>query len=170
MCKYTIYNLECGHPAEDHVVTGDCSHFEKIGVPCDRENTANRDRVSVKSENRDGLCNKCRRRQRDMSELEAIGREEEERAKEQSLVEAKEREAALKEHEENLYRESKEEFSRLQQEREQADIEYMLQKSREEAEVLREQKEQDELARALQASCVLDPADRNVTLNRKVSF
>jgi hypothetical protein len=45
MCKYTIYNLECGHPAEDHVVTGDCSHFEKIGVPCDRENTANRDRT-----------------------------------------------------------------------------------------------------------------------------
>jgi hypothetical protein len=166
MCKCTIYNLECGHPVEDHVATGDCAHYEKTGVPCDRENPANRDRVSVRSEDRDGLCNKCRRLRRDMSELEAMNLEEEP-AKQQSLAEADGEKAAFKEHEEKLYKDAREEFTRLQQEREQADTNYMLQKSREEAEALREQ---DELVRALKTSFVLSPADRNITYDEKVSF
>jgi enabled protein len=167
MCKFTIYNLECGHPAEDHVEIGSCPHFEKTGVPCDRENPANRNRVTVKSEDRDGLCSKCRRRQQEVSETEAMSQEEE-KAKQQSFAEAMEREARAKEHEERLLKKSREEFARLQREREQADIEYMLQKSREEAEAARELKEQEELARALKASCVLDTADRNVTVDKKV--
>jgi hypothetical protein len=99
--------------------------------------------------------------------MEAMSREEE-RAKQQSLAEAMEREAKAKEHEERLLEESREEFARLQREREQADIKYMLQKSREEAEAARELREQEELARALKASCVLGPADRNVTVDKKV--
>jgi hypothetical protein len=168
VCKYAIYNLECGHPAEDHGVAGECSHFQKTGVPCDRDNLANRGRVSIKTEDRDGLCNKCRRRQREMSELEAMSREEE-RVKQQSLAEAKEREAAAKAHEEKLFKESREEYERLRREREQAEIEHMLQKSREEAEIAKEQKEQEELARALKASCVMDPVNRNITVDNKVS-
>jgi enabled protein len=167
MCRFTIYNFECGHAAEDHAETGSCPHFEKTGLSCDRENLANRNRVTVKSEDWDGLCNKCRRRQQELSEMEAMSREEE-RAKQQSLAEAMEREAKAKEHEERLLEESREEFARLQREREQADIEYMLQKSREEAEAARELREQEELARALKASCVLGPADRNVTVDKKV--
>jgi hypothetical protein len=170
MCKYTIYNLECGHPGEDHVSGKDCPYFKETGVPCDRENPANRDRVSIKSEDRNGLCNKCRRQQREIEELEAMRRDEE-RAKQQSLVESKEREAAAKAHEERLYEESRKEFERLRREREQAELELMLQKSREEAEAeaARLQKEQEDLARALKASCVLEPADRKVTVEKKVS-
>jgi enabled protein len=168
MCKYTIYNLECGHPAEDHVDTKDCPHFQKTGVPCDRENPANRGRVSIKSEDRAGLCIKCIRRQREKAELDAMTRDEE-RAKQQSLAEAKEREEAAKAHEARMYKESAEEYERLRRKREQEDIEYMLQKSREEAAAVREQKERDDLARALAESCRLGPADRNVTVDEKVS-
>jgi hypothetical protein len=168
MCKYTIYNSECGHPAEDHVSGKECPHFKETGVPCDRENPANRDRVSIKSEDRNGICNKCRRRQREIEELEAMRRDEE-RAKQQSLVESKEREAAAKAHEERLYKESREEHERLQREKEQAEVEFMLQKSREEAEAARLQKEQEDLSRAMKESCVLEPADRNVTVETKVS-
>jgi enabled protein len=168
MCKYTIYNLECGHPAEDHVDTKDCPHFQKTGVPCDRENPANRGRVSIKSEDRSGLCKSCQRRQRDKAELDAMTRDEE-RAKQQSIAEAKEREAAAKAHEERLYKESAEEYERQRRKREQEDIEYMLQKSREEA-AIRERKERDDLARALEESCRLGPADRNVKVDTKVCY
>jgi enabled protein len=170
MCKFTIYNLECGHPGEDHVSGKDCPHFKETGVPCDRENPANRNRVNLNSEDRDGICNKCRRRQREMEQLDAMRRDEE-RAKQQSLAESQEREAAAKAHEERLYKESRDEYERLRREREQADLEFMLQKSREEAEAarLQNEKEQEDLAKALKASCVLEPADRNVTVEVKVS-
>jgi len=167
MCKYTIYNLECGHPAEDHVESKDCPHFQRTQVACDRDNPANRDRVSIKSEDRKGMCNKCLRRQREKTELDAMLRDEE-RARQQSLAEAKEKEAAMKAHEDRMLKESKEEYERQRRKREQEDIEYMLQKSREEA-AIREQKERDDLARALEESCRLGPADRNVIVDEKVS-
>jgi hypothetical protein len=168
MCKFTINNLECGHPGEDHVSGKDCPYFKETGVPCDRENLANRNRVNIKSEERHGICNKCRRRQREMEELDTMRRDEE-RAKQRSLAESQEREAAAKAHEERLYKESRDEYERLRREREQAELEFMLQKSREEAEAARLQKEQEDLAKALKASCVLEPAERNVTVEVKVS-
>jgi enabled protein len=168
MCKYTIYNLECGHPGEDHVSGKDCPYFKETGVPCDRENPANRNRVNIKSEDRNGICNKCRRKQRELEELEAMGRDEE-RARQQSLAESKEREAAAKAHEERLLKETREEYERKRRKQEQDDLEFMLQKSREQAEVARLQKEQEDLAKALKASCVLDPSDRSVTVEVKVS-
>lgn len=168
MCKYTIYNLDCGHPAEDHVDPRDCPHFKATGVECDRENTANRKRVSIKTEDRNGICNKCLRKQREIDELKAMRRDEE-RAKEQSLAESREKEEAARAHEERLVKESREEFERLQREQEQADYEFMLQKSREQAEADRLLKEQEDLAAALKASCVVDVSDRNVTVDRKVS-
>ncbi|KAF2027227.1 hypothetical protein EK21DRAFT_32547, partial [Setomelanomma holmii] len=148
MCKYTITTLECGHPAEDHVNTTECPHFQKTGVPCDRENSANRSRVSIRTEERSGLCAKCRLRQRELAELEAMKRDEEQ-AKKQSLAEAKEKEAALKEHEERLFKESAKEFARLEQEREQQQIAEALRKSQVEEEAARLQNEQDDLAKAL---------------------
>lgn len=165
MCKYTIYNLECGHAAEDHVDTKDCPQFQRTGVPCDRESPANRGRVSIKSEDRSGLCSACQR-QRDKAESDALSRDEK-LAREQSLAEAQERERAAKEQEERLYKESAEEYERQRRKREQEDIEYMLQKSREEAAVL-EQKERDDLARALEESIRLGPAIRNVSVDKQV--
>jgi hypothetical protein len=169
MCKYTIYNLDCGHPAEDHVDPRDCPHFNATLVECDRENPANRNRVSVKTEDRKGICNKCRRKQREIEELEAMSRDEK-RAKEQSQAEAKQRENDAAAHEERLLKESREEWERLQRKKEQEDLEFMLQKSREQAEADRVQKEQEDLAAALKASCVVERSDRNVTVDRKVYF
>jgi enabled protein len=168
MCKFTIYNLDCGHPGEDHVSSKDCPYFKETGVPCDRENPANRNRVNIKSEDRNGLCSKCRRRQQEMEELDAMRRDEE-RAKQQSLAESQQREAAAKAHEERLLEESRDEYERLRREREQADFEFMLRKSSEDAEAARLQKEQEDLARALKASGVLEPAKRNATVEVKVS-
>ncbi|KAH7091048.1 hypothetical protein FB567DRAFT_588953 [Paraphoma chrysanthemicola] len=158
MCKYTIYNLECDHPAEDRLETGDCSHFQTTGVPCDRENPAKRGRVSIKSEDRSGLCPKCHLRQREIAELEAMKRDEE-RAKKQALAEAKEKEAAMKKHEDNFLKEAAQEMARLEQEREEHQVAEALKRSQEEEEAVRLQREQDELAQALKASCVLDSED-----------
>jgi len=168
MCKYTIYTLECGHAAEDHVDTKDCSHFQRTGVPCDRENLANRGRVSIKSEDRSGLCNKCQRRQREKSELDAMTRDEE-RAKKESLAEAKEREEAAKAHDDRLLKDSLDDYERQRREREQEDLEFMLEQSREEA-AAQERKERDDLVRALEESCRLGPADRNVRVDEKVCY
>jgi hypothetical protein len=103
-----------------------------------------------------------------MEELDAMRRDEE-RAKQQSLAESQQREAAAKAHEERLLEESRDEYERLRREREQADFEFMLRKSSEEAEAARLQKEQEDLARASKASCVLEPAKHNVTVEVKVS-
>lgn len=169
MCKYTYAHLECGHRVDDVADTRDCPYFEEHGrIPCDADNPANRGRVTIRSEDRNGICNKCRRKQQEMSELDAMRRDEE-RAKEQSLAESREREKAANAHEERLYKESREEYERLRREREQADIEYMLQRSREEAEAARLQQEQDDLAAAPKASCTIDVPERNVTINNKVS-
>jgi hypothetical protein len=166
MCRYTIYNLECGHPAEDRVDTGDCPHFQRTGVPCNRENPANRGRVSIKSEDRSGLCAKCRLRQREMAELEAMKRDEE-RANKQSLAEAKERVAALKKHEDRLFKEAADKMARLEQEREEQQIAEALKKSQEEEEAARLQKEQCDLASALKASCLLGPTDTPTETKRE---
>jgi hypothetical protein len=168
MCKYTYAHLECGHRVDDVADTRDCPYFEEHGrIPCDPDNPANRGRVTIRSEDRNGICNKCRLKQQEISELDAMRRDEE-RAKEQSLAESKEREKAAKAHEERLYKVSREEYERLRRESEQADIEYMLQKSREEAEAARLQQEQDNLAAALKASCTIDAPERNVTVDKKV--
>ncbi|KAL5118453.1 hypothetical protein ACEQ8H_003629 [Pleosporales sp. CAS-2024a] len=156
MCKYTIYNLDCGHAAEDHVDSKDCPYFQKTQVACDRDNPANRSRVSIKSEHRHGLCNKCRQQQR---EIEAMARDIL-RAKEQDQAEAKAKAEALKKHEERIFNESVQEYERKQREQEQEDkdMEYMLQKSREEAEAAeaaeaaRLAQEQADLARVLKRS------------------
>ncbi|KAF1916249.1 hypothetical protein BDU57DRAFT_516243 [Ampelomyces quisqualis] len=167
MCKYTYAHLECGHRVDDVADTRDCPCFEQHGrIPCDPDNPANRGRVTIRSEDRNGICNKCRRKQREISELDAMRRDEEQ-AKQQSLAESKERHEAAKAHEERLYKESREEYERLRREREQADIEYMLQKSTEEAEEARLQKEQEDLAAALKASCMIEASDRNVTIDKK---
>jgi hypothetical protein len=167
MCKYTIYNLDCGHPAEDHVDPRDCPHFNATLVECDRENPANRNRVSVKTEDRKGICNKCRRKQREIEELAAMRRDED-LARQQSLAEAKKAEEAARAHEDRLLKESRDEYEKLRREQEQKDYEFMLQKSREQAEADRLRKEQEDLAAALKASCVVEKSDRNVTVDRKV--
>jgi hypothetical protein len=168
MCKYTIYNLDCGHAAEDHVDPKDCPYFEKTEVPCDRDNPANRNRVSIRSEDRDGLCNKCRRRQHEIDELKAMARDDE-RARQQRRAEEEEKAKALKAHEDKVEEEPAKEFRRLQRKQEQKDIEYMLQKSREEADAVSLAKEQEDRAEALKASLVVEPSARNVTVEKKVS-
>lgn len=166
MCKYTIYNLDCGHAAEDHVDSKDCPYFQKTDVACDRDNPANRSRVSIKSEDRNGLCNHCRRRQHEIDELKAISRDQE-REKQQKLAEAEEARRASKAHEERFLKDTAEEYARMQREQEQKDIELALQQSREAAkaaEAARLKQEQEDLARALRES------QRNVTLEKKASL
>ncbi|KAH3944039.1 hypothetical protein HBH53_162670 [Parastagonospora nodorum] len=163
MCKYTIYTLDCGHAAEDHVDSKDCPYFQKTDVACDRDNPGNRNRVSIKSEDRNGLCNNCRRRQREIDELKAISRDQE-REKQQKLAEAEEARKASKAHEERFLKDAAEEYARIQREQEQKDIELALQQSREAAkaaEAARLKQEQEDLARALRES------QQNVTLEKK---
>lgn len=158
MCKYTYVHLDCGHRVDDVADTRDCPYFEEHGcIPCDPDNPANRGRVSIKTEDRPGICNTCRKRQQENQEIEAMRRDEE-RAKEESLAESKQREEAAKVHEEQLMKESRDEFEkqRRQREQEEEEMDYMLQKSREEAEAVKLQQEQDDLAKALAASAI-DP-------------
>jgi enabled protein len=167
MCKYTIFNLECGHPAEDHVESRDCPHYQRNGFPCDRENPANRDRVTVRSEGRKGLCRICQRKEQEKAELDAMQRETK-KAREVSLAEAHEREQAAKEHEERIIRESTKEYERLLREREKADMEAALRASQDAHEKRRQQEARD-LENALKASRELPPPERNVTIEESVS-
>ncbi|KAI8938913.1 hypothetical protein NX059_004770 [Plenodomus lindquistii] len=183
MCKYTVYNYDCGHKAEDHVDSSLCSEFQRTGVHCDRDNPANRGRVKIKTKGRNGICGPCLRPRRETAEAfaendlnkvreiimaEAKAHEEhmqraEQRAREESLAQAAERERAQDARIAELERQSAEEFARKLQEQEDADFEYMLRQSREEAEQAARQQEMEEmeaLQRAFRESLELNQPQR----------
>lgn len=162
MCKYTIFHLECGHKGEDRADTRDCSHYKATGVPCDRENPTIRNRVSVVSQDRKGLCNNCTRRQRERDELAAMQRDLD-RIREQNLAEAKERQRAHEEHERKMERQSRAEWDRMQREREQRDLDAALKASEaaKAEEKRRQQKELDDLEKAMRESRLQSPGGQS---------
>ncbi|KAH9861780.1 hypothetical protein J1614_011533 [Plenodomus biglobosus] len=181
MCKYTVYNYECGHKAEDHVDSSQCAGFQRSGVHCDRDNPANKSRVKIKTKGRNGVCDACLRprriatentapeidqhKARDISMAEAKAHEEhmqraEQRAREESLAQAAERERAQDARITELERKSAEEYARKLQEQEDADFEFMLRKSREEAEHAAQQREMEAIQRAFQESIQLNQPAR----------
>lgn len=111
MCKFTIATLECGHPQEDHVDTYGCPYYEKSSLHCDRDNPNNKSRCTIRTFDRDGICNRCLSLARKREE-EAIEREQR-KYDEQRRREAVEAEEALRRGErENLekqYRQAEQE-------------------------------------------------------------
>ncbi|CAA9957350.1 Smc Chromosome segregation ATPase [Pyrenophora teres f. maculata] len=101
MCRFTISTLECGHPQEDHVDTHNCPYFQRTKVACDRDNPNNRDRFTIKTWDRNGVCNRCLQLSREREE-DAMRRENE-RWREQSLKDAKEAEEQLRRGEQELF-------------------------------------------------------------------
>ncbi|EMD66514.1 hypothetical protein COCSADRAFT_188831 [Bipolaris sorokiniana ND90Pr] len=94
MCRFTIATLECGHPQEDHVDTYGCPYFQRSNLHCDRDNPNNKDRFTIKTWDREGICNRCLSVARKREE-EAIEREQK-KYDEQRRREAKEREEELR--------------------------------------------------------------------------
>ena len=144
----------------------DCPYYQRNGFPCDRENPANRDRVTVRSEARSGLCRICRRKEQDKAELDAIQRDKN-KARALDRAEALERERAAQEHEKRIFEESSKDYERLLAEREKADIEAALRASADAHEKRRQQEAKD-LEVALKASRELPPPDRNVMVDETV--
>lgn len=182
MCNYTIHNFECGHKAEDHVDSSSCPEFQRTGVHCDRDNSSNRHRVTVRSEDRPGVCNACPsggvesseidtmeheiQRAQELSLAEAKAHEEEmrpyeERAREESMAAAKKSRIAHEARIKELEKESIETYKREMQKRELEDLEYIIRKSREEAEQAAYQAEMDMMQRAFKESLNVDPSIRN---------
>ncbi|KAH8727855.1 hypothetical protein GQ44DRAFT_648156 [Phaeosphaeriaceae sp. PMI808] len=140
------------------------NHVDSPGCSDDLQ-PINRGRVSGRLEEQSGVCNNCRQRLREMNDSETLSIEE------------------------KLYKESRNEYENLAQEREHEDIAYLLQKSREEADAASEQadiahmlrksredaeaantqKELEDLARALKSSCALDPVDCEGTVDEEIS-
>ncbi|ENI04441.1 hypothetical protein COCC4DRAFT_51182 [Bipolaris maydis ATCC 48331] len=92
--EFTIATLECGHPQEDHVDTYGCPYFQRSNLHCDRDNPNNKDRFTIKTWDREGICNRCLSVARKREE-EAIEREQK-KYDEQRRREAKEREEELR--------------------------------------------------------------------------
>ncbi|KAF2853805.1 hypothetical protein T440DRAFT_487109 [Plenodomus tracheiphilus IPT5] len=181
MCKYTVYNYECGHRAGDHVDSSQCMDFQRTGVHCDRDNPANKDRVKVKTKSRNGVCDTCLRPRRiaaenitldydlktarDISMAEAKAHEEhmqraEQRAREESLAQATELQKAQDARIAELERWSAEEYASKLQEQEDADFEFMIKQSREEAEHAAHEREMEAMQRAFQESIQLNQPTR----------
>lgn len=171
MCQYTFFHYECGDAAEDHVDAKGCSEFKRTGVHCDRDNPANKDRVKILRNTRNGDCGKCRQISQNAAEIAAMERELE-KAKEQSRLEAKQREEQMRRAEEKMRKESladyerkkaalaaetaelermsKELYDQKMRQEEQRQLALTLKKSADEA--LSRQKEEEELQRALKES------------------
>jgi predicted Fe-S protein YdhL (DUF1289 family) len=166
VCKHTYADLERGHRVDSVVDTRDYPHRDEYSqITCDSDSLVNRGRISVKSEDGDSICSNCRRQQQEIAALEALRRDEEQ-AKQQSLTERKEE--SPKRDKERLSEKLTEDHDMHQQEREGANIDNMPHESTEEPDTAISDKEQEDLARTLEASCVLNPADQNVMVNKKV--
>ncbi|KAF1832311.1 hypothetical protein BDW02DRAFT_468877, partial [Decorospora gaudefroyi] len=151
MCKYTIYTSECGHPDEDHVDTQNCPYFQKTQVPCDRDNPHIKDRVKIRTKDRNGICNRCLRDAR-MREEAAMRREREKMEEQnQSIAEHKRKMAEMEAREQEIKRQTKEDHDRQVRGREEADRQFKLNKALEE-QALRAQQKADDMERALRES------------------
>lgn len=167
MCKYTYAHLECGHRISDTADTRECPYYTSRGsILCDPDNPANRQRVSITSETRSGICERCRRVAPERKELDAMQKDLE-KVKALSEKERREREDAMKKHEEGLFRQSREEYERNAREREKKDLEAVMKASRE-ADERRARQEEEDLARALKESCKWDDVVRDVDVKEEV--
>lgn len=183
MCKFTFYHYECGDAAEDNVDARNCSEFLRTGVHCDRDNPANKDRIKICRNTRNGICGKCRQASQEAAEIAAMEREIE-KAKELSRLEAKQleeqlrraesmmRKGSLAEYEKKkaalaaetarIERMTKEKYVEEMRKKEEEQLAASLKKSAEEA--LNRQKEDEEFERALlesMRSSLSSNADKN---------
>lgn len=135
--------------------TRSCPYFDKTQVACDRDNPANRARVTLTTQSRPGKCKKCLRQEHEYQELLAIQREQE-RHKAQDFAEAKDRQRAAELHEKKILEDSLAEWQRIHREQEEKDLEAALRASREEEERKRQQRESLDLEEALARSRRVD--------------
>ncbi|CAO2654277.1 Nn.00g110100.m01.CDS01 [Neocucurbitaria sp. VM-36] len=159
MCKYTIYSYECGHAAEDNVDSRNCSEYQRMGIHCDRDNPANRNRVQVMNKERNGICDKCLYKESRAADGDEMN--EMQRAREESLAEAERREAEHEAQIKELERESAEEYEQKMRRQEEEDLEFMLKQSKLEAERAAHRQEMEMVEQAFRESLKVDPAGRN---------
>lgn len=155
MCKYTIYTAECGHPDEDHVDSKDCFYFQKTQVHCDRDNPALRDRVVIKTRDREGICNGCFR----------IAQEKEEAAMRRDALKYQEQQRREAEEAEKQHNRAQQELrdKKWKEDEARREREKQEKKRREEERLRRERKaakKQEDMDKAQQDAWEKEQADR----------